>query len=144
MTRPLNEYRKYYKLAPHKTFLELTGGNKELASILEKWYGNVDAVEMFVGFFAEPTQVLGLTPETITVMGSPFALAGLYTLPYSAPTWWKPSTYGGETGWKLVKETTFDDLICRNLYLKGKECDRDLVGFIYKGYKGYPHEKSDL
>jgi len=143
--RPLNEYRKYYNLPPHKTFLEMTGGDKELAGHLEKWYGHIDAVEMFTGFFAEPTQELGLTPETITVMGSPFALSGLYTLPYSAPTWWKPSTYGGETGWKIVRETTFDDFICRNLvFPKGQECDRDLIGFIFRGYKGYPTEKSDL
>jgi len=143
--RPLNEYRKYYDLPPHKTFLEMSGGHKEIAELLEKWYGHVDAVEMFVGFFSEPTQELGLTPETITVMGSPFALSGLYTLPYSAPTWWKPSTFGGQLGWNLIKETSFDDFVCRNLYLpKGQECDRALIGFIYHDYKGYPTEKSDL
>jgi len=77
-------------------------------------------------FFAEPTQELGLTPETITVMGSPFALFGLYTLPWSSPSWWKPSTFGGDVGMKIIMETRLiKDLICRNL--KGK-CP-DSIGF---------------
>lgn len=121
--QPLNQYRKVFNLPPHKTFLDLTMGDKETADKLEKLYGDIDAVEMFPGFFAEPTVPGGLTPETITAMGAPYSLFGLYTHPISSPQWWKPSTFGGEVGMKIITENTLHDFVCRNLRLKkGEKC----------------------
>jgi prostaglandin-endoperoxide synthase 2 len=121
--QPLNQYRKVFNLPPHKSFLELTKGDKPLAEALEKLYGDIEAVEMFPGFFAEPTEAGGLTPETITAMGAPYSLFGLYTHPLSSPHWWKPSTFGGDVGMKIVTENTVEDFVCRNLYLKkGEKC----------------------
>jgi prostaglandin-endoperoxide synthase 2 len=121
--QPLNQYRKVFNLPPHRTFLELTKGDKETADKLEKLYGDINAVEMFPGYFAEPTDKGGLTPETITAMGAPYSLFGLYTHPISSPYWWKPSTFGGEVGMKIVTENTLQDFVCRNLNLKkGEKC----------------------
>lgn len=121
--QPLNQYRKVFNLPVHKTFMDLTMGDKELADALEKLYGHIDAVELFPGFFAEPTEAGGLTPETITAMGAPYSLFGLYTHPLSSPHWWKPSTFGGEVGMKIVTENTLHDFVCRNLHLKkGEKC----------------------
>ena len=43
-----NQYRKRFDLRPFKSFLDLTG-DVDLARDLEELYGDVDAVEFYVG-----------------------------------------------------------------------------------------------
>nr|QHX41555.1 prostaglandin G/H synthase 2 [Octopus vulgaris] len=109
-----NNYRRRFNLKPYKNFFELTG-NMELANILENFYGDVEAVEMYVGMIAEKRQHKSLFGQTIIEMGAPFSVKGLMSSPICSPGWWKPSTFGGDVGFNIVKTQTFKKLFCQNM-----------------------------
>ncbi|XP_066294844.1 prostaglandin G/H synthase 2-like [Branchiostoma lanceolatum] len=111
----LNQYRKRFGIPPYKTFLELTGGDAEMAAQLEEAYGDVDAVELYVGLMIEQPAPGSVTSETIIELGGPFSVKGLLSNPLCSPQWWRPSTFGGEAGFRLVKTATLRDLFCRNM-----------------------------
>ncbi|XP_078685368.1 prostaglandin G/H synthase 2-like [Branchiostoma floridae x Branchiostoma belcheri] len=111
----LNQYRKRFGIPPYKTFLELTGGDSEMAAQLEEAYGDIDAVELYVGLMVEQPAPGSVTSETIIEMGGPFSVKGLLSNPLCSPQWWKPSTFGGEEGFRMVKTATLKDLFCRNM-----------------------------
>ncbi|XP_035664502.1 prostaglandin G/H synthase 1-like [Branchiostoma floridae] len=110
----LNQCRKRFGIPPYKTFLELTGGDAEMADQLEEAYGDVDAVELYVGLMVEQPAPGSVTSETIIEMGGPFSVKGLLSNPLCSPQWWKPSTFGGEAGFRMVKTATLKNLFCRN------------------------------
>nr|XP_008122862.1 PREDICTED: prostaglandin G/H synthase 1 [Anolis carolinensis] len=120
--QPFNEYRKRFNLKPYTSFQELTG-DEASASALEELYGDIDAVEFYPGMLVEKAQPRAIFGESMVEIGAPFSLKGLLGNPICSPEYWKPSTFGGETGFRLVKTTTFRDLVCRNLKAKEeKEC----------------------
>jgi len=50
-----NEFRRLFHLEPVKTFLELTGGDAELAQEISSVYGgDVERVDLTIGLYAEP------------------------------------------------------------------------------------------
>ncbi|XP_078594308.1 prostaglandin G/H synthase 2-like [Branchiostoma floridae x Branchiostoma japonicum] len=114
--QPLNEYRKRFGMAPYRTFLELTAGDAEMAAQLEEAYGDIDAVELYVGWAMEnPMPAGNVLSEMFVRMGSTFSFTGMLSNPICSPGWWKPSTFGGEVGFNLLKTTTLKDLFCRNM-----------------------------
>lgn len=53
-------------------------------------------------------------------IGGPYAVKGMMSNPISSPQYWKPSTFGGDVGFNIVKTTTIRQLFCRNM--KPGEC----------------------
>ena len=90
-------------------------GDAKMAAELEEVYGDVNAVDLYVGFFLEkslPTSPFGIT---MIAFGAPYSLRGLLSNPVSSPTYWKPSTFGGEVGFDIVKTASLNKLFCQNI-----------------------------
>ncbi|XP_029019503.1 prostaglandin G/H synthase 1 [Betta splendens] len=111
--QPFNEYRKKFNLRPYTSFHEFTD-NEEIARGLEELYGDIDALEFYPGVMLEKTRPNGIFGESMVEMGAPFSLKGLLGNPICSPEYWKPSTFGGETGFKIVKTSTLKKLVCLN------------------------------
>ena len=93
----------------------LTGGDTKLAADLQAAYGDVNAVDMYVGFFVERCTKMSPFGITTIAVGAPYSLRGLLSNPVSSPTYWKPSTFGGEVGFDMVKTATLEKLFCQNI-----------------------------
>ncbi|XP_020499609.2 prostaglandin G/H synthase 1 [Labrus bergylta] len=111
--QPFNEYRKRFNLKPYTSFYELTG-ETEMARGLEELYGDIDALELYTGVLLEKTRSDGIFGESMVEMGAPFSLKGLMGNPICSPEYWKSSTFGGETGFNIVKTATLKKLVCLN------------------------------
>lgn len=111
--QPFNEYRKKFNLKPYASFYEFTG-DKEMARDLEELYGDIDALEFYTGILLEKARPDKLFGESMVEMGAPFSLKGLMGNPICSPDYWKPSTFGGETGFNIVKTSTLKKLVCLN------------------------------
>uniref|UniRef100_UPI00398F3D4B prostaglandin G/H synthase 1-like n=1 Tax=Pristiophorus japonicus TaxID=55135 RepID=UPI00398F3D4B len=112
--QPFNEYRKKFGLSPYKSFQELTG-ETEVAAKLEKLYGHIDALEFYPALILELPHKNSIFGESMVEMGAPFSLKGLLGNPICSPDYWKPSTFGGKTGFDIVNTATFKKLICLNV-----------------------------
>src|SRR5262249_22777181 len=78
-----NEFRKSVGEPPVTSFMELSGGRKDLADELERVYGNVDAVDAYVGVLVEPKPegfVLSYTQFYQFVLNAPRRVKGLYQM----------------------------------------------------------------
>ncbi|KAM9858323.1 prostaglandin G/H synthase 1-like [Aulostomus maculatus] len=111
--QPFNEYRKRFNLKPYTSFHEFTDDD-EMARGLEECYGDIDALEFYPGILLEKTRSNGIFGESMVEMGAPFSLKGLLGNPICSPEYWKPSTFGGETGFNIVKTSTLKKLVCLN------------------------------
>lgn len=87
----------------------------KLAAELQEAYGDVDAVDLYLGFFVE--KGLSTSPFGITLIaaGAPYSLRGLLSNPVSSAEYWKPSTFGGDIGFEMVKTATLEKLFCQNI-----------------------------
>ncbi|KGL83006.1 Prostaglandin G/H synthase 1, partial [Tinamus guttatus] len=102
---PLHEYT---------SFQELTG-EEEKAAELEELYGDIDALEFYVGLLLEKPLPNSMFGESMVEIGSPFSLKGLLGNPICSPEYWKPSTFGGATGFEIVKTASLKKLVCLNV-----------------------------
>ncbi|XP_031810110.1 prostaglandin G/H synthase 1 isoform X2 [Sarcophilus harrisii] len=109
-----NEYRKRFGLKPYTSFQELTG-EKQKSAELEELYGDIDALEFYPGLLLEKSLPDSIFGESMVEIGAPFSLKGLLGNPICSPEYWKPSTFGGETGFNIVKTATLQKLICLNV-----------------------------
>ncbi|KAK2901794.1 prostaglandin G/H synthase 1 [Channa argus] len=111
--QPFNQYRKRFNLKPYTSFYEFTD-NKEMAKGLEELYGDIDALEFYPGVMLEKTRPNTIFGESMVEMGAPFSLKGLLGNPICSPEYWKASTFGGDTGFNIVKTSTLRKLVCLN------------------------------
>ncbi|XP_070106457.1 prostaglandin G/H synthase 1 isoform X4 [Equus przewalskii] len=111
--QPFNEYRKRFGMKPYASFQELTG-EKEMAAELEELYGDIDALEFYPGLLLEKCHPNSIFGESMIEIGAPFSLKGLLGNPICSPEYWKPSTFGGEMGFNIVKTATLKKLVCLN------------------------------
>ncbi|XP_075435442.1 prostaglandin G/H synthase 1 [Ascaphus truei] len=109
-----NEYKKRFGMKPYKSFQDLTG-EVNTASQLELMYGDIDALEFYPGLMLEKPQPNSMFGESMTEIGAPFSLKGLMGNPICSPEYWKPSTFGGNIGFNIVKTASIQKLVCRNL-----------------------------
>ncbi|KAK8726704.1 hypothetical protein OTU49_010007 [Cherax quadricarinatus] len=109
----VNAYRKRFEMKPFTSFQELTG-DTELAGVLEEMYGDIDAVEYYIGLLAERPGP-SITPLTMVNMGGPWSVKGLMANPICSPKYWKPSTFGGEEGFNIIKTASLEKLFCLNM-----------------------------
>ncbi|XP_076436355.1 prostaglandin G/H synthase 2-like isoform X2 [Babylonia areolata] len=110
----LNNYRKRFNLPPLTSFEELTGETK-MAAELKKLYHDIDAVEMYVGMLVEKRRYRAMFGSSIIEIGGPFSVKGLLSNYICSPQYWKPSTFGGEVGFNLVKTASLQKLFCQNI-----------------------------
>uniref|UniRef100_A0A6Q2YEE0 Prostaglandin G/H synthase 1 n=1 Tax=Esox lucius TaxID=8010 RepID=A0A6Q2YEE0_ESOLU len=111
--QPFNEYRKRFKLKPYTSFTEFTG-EEEVARELEELYGDIDALEFYPALMLEKTRHQAIFGESMVEMGAPFSLKGLLGNPICSPEYWKPSTFGGQTGFDIVNSASLKKLVCLN------------------------------
>ncbi|NWS44786.1 PGH1 synthase, partial [Probosciger aterrimus] len=112
--QPFNEYRKRFGMKPYRSFQELTG-EEEKAAELQELYGDIDALEFYPGLLLEKPQTNGIFGESMVEIGAPFSLKGLLGNPICSPEYWKPSTFGGATGFEIVKTASLKKLVCLNV-----------------------------
>ena len=48
-------------------------------------------------------------------IGGPYAVKGMMSNPLSTPQYWKPSTFGGDIGFNIVKSASIKKLFCQNM-----------------------------
>ncbi|CAM9306527.1 unnamed protein product, partial [Lampetra planeri] len=133
--QPFNEYRKRFNLKPYTSFHQFTD-DEDMAKGLEEYYGDIDALEFYPGLILERTYPDGIFGESMIEIGAPFSLKGLFGNPICSPEYWKPSTFGGETGFRIVKTSTLKKLVCLNT----KWCP--YVSFQVPQTKAEPREDS--
>lgn len=63
----------------------------------------------------EKPQPNGIFGESMVEIGAPFSLKGLFGNPICSPEYWKPSTFGGATGFEIVKTASLKKLVCLNV-----------------------------
>uniref|UniRef100_A0A8C5MQC6 Prostaglandin G/H synthase 1 n=1 Tax=Leptobrachium leishanense TaxID=445787 RepID=A0A8C5MQC6_9ANUR len=115
--QPFNEYRKRFNLKAYKSFKDLTG-EEIVSKQLESLYGDIEALEFYPGLLLEKTHPNSIFGESMIEIGAPFSLKGLMGNPICSPEYWKPSTFGGETGFNIVKTASIEKLVCLNV----KQC----------------------
>lgn len=108
-----NNYRLKFGMPKYSSFTELTG-DPVLSKELEEIYGHIDALEFYPGLLLEKSEG-SVTPFTMVNIGGPYAIKGMMANPISSPAYWKPSTFGGEVGFNIVKTATIRGLFCRNM-----------------------------
>uniref|UniRef100_A0A8C8K5V3 Prostaglandin G/H synthase 1 n=1 Tax=Oncorhynchus tshawytscha TaxID=74940 RepID=A0A8C8K5V3_ONCTS len=111
--QPFNEYRKRFNLRPYTSFSDFTG-EEEIARELEELYGDIDALEFYPALMLEKTRPNAIFGESMVEMGAPFSLKGLLGNPICSPEYWKPSTFGGQTGFDIVNSASLERLVCLN------------------------------
>lgn len=109
----INAYRKRFNMEPFTSFEDMTG-EKKLAAVLKELYGDIEAVELYVGLLAERPGP-SVTPMGMVTMGGPWSFKTLLANPIYSPRYWKPSTFGGEMGMEIVKTASLKKLFCLNM-----------------------------
>ena len=67
-----------------------------MAAELQELYGDIEAMDFYIGFLLEERQNNSPFGQTLIEIGAPYSLKGLLANPISSPQYWKPSTFGGE------------------------------------------------
>ncbi|XP_016090020.1 prostaglandin G/H synthase 1-like [Sinocyclocheilus grahami] len=106
----------YFAWEPLATYLciYVFTGEEEMAKELEELYGDIDAMEFYPALLLEKTRSGVIFGESMVEMGAPFSLKGLMGNPICSPEYWKPSTFGGKTGFDIVNSATLKKLVCLN------------------------------
>ena len=86
-----------------------------MAAELEKVYGDIDAVDLYMGFFVEKRVYGSPFGMTFVTTGAPYSFRGIFSHPISSPEYWKPSTFGGSVGFEMVKSASLEKLFCLNI-----------------------------
>ncbi|MEU2060398.1 peroxidase family protein [Streptomyces sp. NPDC013455] len=109
-----NDYRAYYGF-PRVTDPRQISGDPRVQEALADAYGDVDAIDLYVGLFAEepePGAIFGRLLERIISVD---AFSEALNNPLLAPRLFTPATFSPE-GLRIVRETRcFSDLVHRNL-----------------------------
>ncbi|KAK7067762.1 Prostaglandin G/H synthase 1 [Halocaridina rubra] len=109
----VNNYRRRFGMKPFTSFEDMTG-EKEVAAVLEELYGDIEAVEYYIGLLAERPGP-SITPLTMVNIGGPWSVKGLLANPICSPKYWKPSTFGGEVGFNIIQTASVEKLFCYNM-----------------------------
>lgn len=109
-----NDYREAYQY-PRVTHFNQISGNPETQKLLERFYGHVDNVELYVGLYAEDAPENAVLGPLITRIIGIDALSHVLTNPLLAENIYNKNTFS-PIGWEVIQETkTLSDLINRNV-----------------------------
>ncbi|GHI03835.1 hypothetical protein AQI88_08805 [Streptomyces cellostaticus] len=109
-----NDYRAYYGF-PRITDPRQISGDPSVQQALLDLYGSVDAIDLYVGLFAEepePGAVFGRLLERVISVD---AFSEALNNPLLAPRLFAPSTFSPEGMWIIQETRGFSDLVRRNL-----------------------------
>ena len=83
---------------------------------MKELYGDdINGIEFFVGMMAEERRYEGIFgPAMYSIIG-PFSLKALFATPVASEAFWRPSTFGGEKVFDVIKSTTLENFFCRNM-----------------------------
>lgn len=56
-----------------------------------------------------------IVPPTMISLAGPIALKGIMGNPIASSALWRPSTFGGKTGFEIVQKASLRKLFCLNL-----------------------------
>ncbi|XP_060871392.1 prostaglandin G/H synthase 1-like [Metopolophium dirhodum] len=116
-----NSYRRRLGLPAYNSFFDLTG-NVETAIELEKLYSTVEKVELLTGVLTEKSSS-GVLP-TAKILSNSFIVNAILTNSLTSKHMWAPDTFGGVEFFDLVKSSSLESLVCRNV----DNCDELKVG----------------
>jgi prostaglandin-endoperoxide synthase 2 len=109
-----NDYREAYQFPRVTRFNQITG-DPQTQEMLQQLYGNVDAVELYVGLFAEEVPENALLGQLATRLIAIDALSHVLTNPLLAENVYNQDTFS-TVGWEIIHETkTLSDLVNRNI-----------------------------
>ena len=116
--QPYNAYRSSFGLPKIKSFTELTGEN-DVASELEKLYGDVDRVELLVGLLAEDRAKHVVLGSLMMTMVAVDAFSQALTNPLLSQNIYGSAAFS-DVGLKCIEKTqTIDDIVKRNVDMGG-------------------------
>ena len=104
--------------------LSCIAGDEKIAKDLEELYKDIDSVEFYAGIVTEKTRSKAIFGSTVIELGGPFSVTGLMSAPICSPKYWKPSTFGGDIGFDIIKTATLEKLFCQNI-----DSDCPKIGF---------------
>jgi prostaglandin-endoperoxide synthase 2 len=109
-----NAYRRIFGMPPKRSFDEVTS-DPELRRRLEELYGDVDALEWYVGIFAEDHPEDQMMGETLTAMVGHDAFTQALTNPLLAGRVFNEATFT-RTGLRVISGThTLQQIVARNV-----------------------------
>ncbi|MFF9086361.1 peroxidase family protein [Streptomyces sp. NPDC014991] len=109
-----NDYRSYYGF-PRVTDPRQISGDPRIQEALLDVYGDVDAIDLYVGLFAEEPEPGAIFGRLLERVISVDAFSEALNNPLLAPRLFTPDTFSPE-GLRIVRETRcFSDLVHRNL-----------------------------
>ena len=111
--QPYNAYRRRFGMAPKTSFADLTA-DPHVQRRLAELYGDIDAVEWYVGIFAEdhpPDQMMG---ELLTAMVGYDAFTQALTNPLLAPQVFTETTFTRAGLSILTTTTSMQQILARN------------------------------
>ena len=112
--RPYNEYRRLARF-PRAAGFEDVSSDPRVQQGLRDTYGEVDAVELYPGLFAEDVRRNAVLPPLIGRMVAIDAFSQAFTNPLLAPRVFNRETFS-PLGWDLIRTTgTLSDLVHRNV-----------------------------
>ena len=124
---PYNAYRKHYGKEPATSFEDLTR-DPVLAKKLKEVYGDIDALEWFVGIFAEAYDDAEMMGDLLKTMVANDAFTQALTNPLLAEAVYNADTFSAE-GLEIIETTNrLADIIVRNTSIE----DTGSVGFKYR------------
>jgi len=92
-------------------------------------------VEFYVGFILEKKNPGNVFPLTLFELGGPFSVKGILANPICSPKYWKPSTFGGDVGFDIIKTATLKKLFCQNVKGKCPEVSFRVPNFEEESFK---------
>ena len=108
-----NDYRERFGLARLRSFAELTA-DEPLRRKLTELYGDIDALEWYVGIFAEDHPEDGFLGSLLTMMVGHDAFTQVLTNPLLGPQVYNASTFTA-AGLELIEQTrSLQDIVERN------------------------------
>lgn len=107
-----NNYRRKLGLYPYISFYDLTE-NWETVELLKSLYDNIEDVELLTGMLTEKSR-RGILP-TVTIMANSLIVNSILTNPLASKDSWKPSTFGGNDGFDIIRSASIEKFVCNNL-----------------------------
>jgi prostaglandin-endoperoxide synthase 2 len=112
--RSYNDYRELCKY-PRVTDFDQISSDRRVQRELERLYGHVDNIELYVGLYAEDLRPNSALPPLVGRLIGIDAFSQAFTNPLLAQNIFNPETFS-PVGWKIIHNTkTLSDLVHRNV-----------------------------